>query len=162
MFDRDAYNKSYQEANKERIQRQRQAYRDANRKLLAAKNKVYREENKEVLSQKAKESHALNRGHRVERMRNYYDAHKEQQRMYRKTKAYGISKDKWEALFEKQNGKCPICKTELGRDRNTHVDHCHNTGRIRGLLCSHCNTGLGNFFDDKDILLQAVEYLKEV
>lgn len=72
-------------------------------------------------------------------------------------KKYGISLEEYLWKFDAQDGKCGIC----GEDKqyNLHVDHDHNTGRVRGLLCFHCNAGLGHFRDDRDKVLAAADYL---
>lgn len=70
---------------------------------------------------------------------------------------YGISYEDYLALGRKQNWKCSICK-ELPV-KKLEVDHCHSTGKIRGLLCGHCNRGLGQFKDSKARLLFAISYL---
>jgi hypothetical protein len=62
-------------------------------------------------------------------------------------------------LFEEQNGCCAICKEPESRDRELALDHCHDTGEIRGLLCSACNTGIGLFKDSPERLVAASEYL---
>lgn len=64
---------------------------------------------------------------------------------YHRKRKYGINQDQFLQLIENQNGNCGICKTKLdiGIARNTHVDHCHKTGVIRGILCQTCNTKLG-------------------
>lgn len=75
-------------------------------------------------------------------------------------KAYGITIDEYNKLFNLQDGCCAICnrhQTEL--TRNLAVDHNHITGEIRGLLCSNCNTGIGNLRDDVNLLERAIEYL---
>jgi len=56
---------------------------------------------------------------------------------------------------------CAICRTTdwNGRHARPHIDHCHETGRVRGVLCSECNTGLGKFKDNPNLLRRAVEYL---
>lgn len=80
-------------------------------------------------------------------------------------KMFGITLQEYEALFTKQDGLCAICggkETTNSRDgapRHMPVDHCHKTGRIRGLLCTQCNRGLGMFGDDRARLLAAAEYL---
>lgn len=65
----------------------------------------------------------------------------------------------FEALLASQDYQCGICGGALTLDRNTHVDHCHITGQIRGVLCGQCNTGLGLFRDDPELLTQARNYL---
>jgi hypothetical protein len=70
-------------------------------------------------------------------------------------------------MLIKQEGRCAICSlSETSRDRNDKikvlsVDHCHVTGKIRGLLCHSCNVGLGLFKDNIDTIQNAILYLKE-
>lgn len=87
-------------------------------------------------------------------------------------KKYGISLDGYRTLLEVQNGVCAICKqspaernlSEPKRGRQTVprlvVDHCHATGRIRGLLCIPCNRGIGFLNDDPALLLAAIDFLE--
>src|SRR3990172_10979958 len=70
---------------------------------------------------------------------------------------YGLTQDQYIQMFNDQNGKCKICKTKSIRD----VDHCHKTGKIRGLLCQRCNLMLGYALDDPEILRLGAEYLEE-
>ena len=64
-------------------------------------------------------------------------------------------------MFEEQGGRCAICSTEEPGGNGNHfsVDHNHKTGKVRALLCNHCNTGLGKFQDDPDLLRIAQLYL---
>ena len=83
---------------------------------------------------------------------------------------YGISKEQYMALLEAQNYKCKICgltsssqAAKVGRKKVPSalaVDHCHQTGRIRGLLCVNCNSMLGMARDNPTLLLRAIQYLK--
>lgn len=77
---------------------------------------------------------------------------------------YGIDIADYEHHLELQCGVCKICK-ELpptgSRVKRLSVDHCHSTGHIRGLLCSKCNAGLGQFCDNTELLAKAIEYLRE-
>lgn len=78
------------------------------------------------------------------------------QRLAARGRLYGLPADQLHGLLA-SGGGCAIC----GRtDRKLHIDHCHTTGRVRGLLCSGCNTALGKFRDSERILLSAVEYLR--
>ncbi len=74
---------------------------------------------------------------------------------------YDITIDDYDKMFLQQAGKCAICGTSApeGMFNNFSVDHDHATGRIRGLLCSECNFGLGNFRDDTKLLENAIQYL---
>ena len=73
---------------------------------------------------------------------------------------YGISHKEYNILVKNQNNLCAICiKEELGK--SLAVDHCHKTGKIRGLLCSDCNRAIGMLKDDITILRNAIEYLSK-
>ena len=72
---------------------------------------------------------------------------------------YGITEIEYEKMFNNQDGKCLLCDKKCDY-RKLHIDHCHSTGKIRGLLCSNCNLGLGNFKDNIETLKKAIEYLK--
>lgn len=72
---------------------------------------------------------------------------------------YGIDFEDWARLFEGQSGRCAGCSNPLGHDAATHVDHCHKTGRVRGLLCSGCNHAVGKVRDSPDTLRRLADYL---
>lgn len=73
---------------------------------------------------------------------------------------YGISADEYKQMHEKQNGKCKICNEVPATKRGLHVDHCHDTGKVRGLLCHGCNLGIGSMKDSIHLLEKAIEYLR--
>lgn len=69
----------------------------------------------------------------------------------------------YEAMLHKQGGKCALCeRTENLPFKTFTVDHCHQTNKIRGLLCHKCNTALGQFKDSVAVLLKAANYLEGV
>jgi len=77
---------------------------------------------------------------------------------------FGITMKQYCDMLLAQDGKCAICKqvetaTRNGKIKTLAVDHCHDTGNIRGLLCAQCNTMIGKAKDDRNILLSAVKYL---
>ena len=80
---------------------------------------------------------------------------------------FGITLEDYENMLESQGYVCAICHgnetvmdKRIGRPRNLAVDHCHNTGKIRGLLCTNCNTMIGSAMDNKGVLASAIEYLE--
>ena len=73
-------------------------------------------------------------------------------------KCFGIGIAEYDALFAMQNGVCAICGSPPGK-RALHVDHCHATGVIRGLLCGSCNTSLGLMQENAERLQKAIAYL---
>jgi hypothetical protein len=77
--------------------------------------------------------------------------------MWRKMK-YGVNEGTYLALKARQGDCCLICGTHHDESPLV-VDHCHDSGRVRGLLCGNCNNGLGHFRDDPDRLISAVFYL---
>lgn len=70
---------------------------------------------------------------------------------------YNLTTEQYEAMFEQQKGLCAICPLPLKGKGN--IDHCHETGKVRGLLCKECNQGLGYFKDNVGVLQKAINYL---
>ena len=76
-------------------------------------------------------------------------------------RAFGISYEEYLIMLDAQQGGCAICGiTSTGKRKAFAVDHNHETGKVRGLLCSNCNTGIGNLREDEGIMLRAIEYLR--
>lgn len=77
-------------------------------------------------------------------------------------KTLGVTQEQYLSMYKKQQGRCGICENRLysKRYKAFAVDHNHETGRIRGLLCTNCNTGLGLFKDDPIRLQRAIEWTK--
>ena len=84
---------------------------------------------------------------------------REWQRFYRWLSRYGLTPEDYHVMFEAQDGVCAICGTSPD-ERPLNIDHDHETGQVRGLLCGRCNTGLGHFGDDVDRLRSAISYLE--
>ena len=78
---------------------------------------------------------------------------------YAREKRYGLDKINYDLLYGIQSGKCAICSSKL--TDSGHVDHNHETGEVRGILCSPCNMAIGLLKDDPAILLSAAEYLQD-
>jgi hypothetical protein len=75
---------------------------------------------------------------------------------------YGLTFEQWEQMRENESFSCMICGiNEDEMSKKLDVDHCHNSGKVRGLLCNPCNNMLGHARDNVDILEAAVKYLKE-
>jgi|SRR3990172_9487672 len=109
--------------------------------------------------------------------KDYKAFNRDYQRWYRKTypdrskgydlkKYYGISFEEYTQLQASQRGVCAICgniekatRNYSSDKRNLAVDHSHTTGKIRGLLCTHCNQGIGNFRENPEFLAKAISYL---
>ena len=96
---------------------------------------------------------ALSKRERIKRQRR--SSHN-----YHLKKNYGITIEDYDAILQAQGGKCAICKG--GTSKNFFaVDHNHKNGRIRGLLCARCNTGLARFMDSYTNVARAARYLKD-
>jgi len=77
-------------------------------------------------------------------------------------RCYGITQDDFQRMLVEQGGVCAICRKDDpgGRHGEFHVDHCHDTGTVRGLLCDACNRMLGFARDNSRTLNRAGEYLR--
>jgi rubredoxin len=135
--------------NNPRIQKNRKAYNIRNADKIKERKKRY-----------------LSNADNLEKARLYsreYQKkfpHKQRERLFKK---YGITAQQYDELLLSQNGCCAICGTKKnGRKKNFVIDHCHNSQRVRGLLCTQCNAGLGNYKDSPDLLEKAKQYLTSI
>jgi hypothetical protein len=85
-----------------------------------------------------------------------YKKDKTKRNAYHRLRRYGVSVEQYNEMLVKQDGKCAICRREF---KTLAVDHCHTTGRVRGLLCNNCNLILGLCYDDVNVLKAGIEYL---
>ena len=126
----------------------------------AIKNKEYHEKNREKNLVKMKEYHEKNREKILTSMKDYNANNYEKIRNRSLKYQYGITSDNYNKMFIDQNGCCAICNAHQSEFKKPlSVDHCHTTGKVRGLLCNECNLGLGKFKDNIELLEKAIEYL---
>ncbi len=119
---------------KEKVREYNKQYQQNNREKVLALRKDYRVRNKDALPQLRREANL---------------------------KQYGLSTEQFEDMCKAQNGLCKICRQPPnGRWKTLVVDHCHTTGRIRGLLCSNCNLAVGHLRDNPQYAREAAAYLR--
>ena len=98
------------------------------------------------------------------RVREWHKANRDKvllyRRRYRLKTEYGITEDDYQRMLASQQGACAVCLKPFSG--SPHVDHCHATGRVRGLLCHLCNTALGKLNDDPERLRRAAAYVEGV
>lgn len=92
--------------------------------------------------------------------KRYRLANPEKRRFADVLKRYGVDPDTYKMLEIRQDNRCAICGIQFSDIGHApHVDHCHATGKVRGLLCGNCNHAIGKFKDDPETLIKAAEYL---
>jgi hypothetical protein len=89
-----------------------------------------------------------------------YAKYRKQHNQYLKKRRYGVTQDQFEKMLVDQNNMCKICGNEFKSTKDTHIDHCHDTNVVRGILCNNCNMALGQFNDNLDIMENAIKYLQ--
>lgn len=95
----------------------------------------------------------------VEKCRIYDKNRKERKREQNYQRKYGISINTYELMLREQNGSCMICYRDELKEKKLDIDHCHRTGKIRGLLCARCNKTIGLLEDDRQLALNIIQYL---
>ena len=179
--------KEWYHRNKERSAAKRKAYRESHKMELAVKKKAYADMHKEesrayhreyyqAHKERAKAYNQAHKERRAEIQRGYYKAYKERYEAFPETHkdiirltkharwrkhAYKLSSIEYHILLELQFYQCAICQEWLDLSKRTHVDHDHQTGEVRGILCSHCNHMLGHAREDINTLQSAVHYLEK-
>jgi hypothetical protein len=137
--------KVYEDKNREKIREWKRNFNKNHKEEINSKSKLYRDSNKERISN--------------DRKKRYKESDKIKSRLrnYSYLSNYGITLEKYNELFEKQNGVCAICGTSTNKP--LYIDHNHKTGEVRGLLCVKCNSGIGFFMDNSHLLISAIRYL---
>lgn len=87
--------------------------------------------------------------------------HKKYERERRLPRVYGITAEQYHEMLSQQNQRCGICNLHFDDCGAPHVDHCHQSGKVRGLLCRKCNTAIGLLGDNAESAMRAHNYLKE-
>lgn len=134
-------------------------------------NRLWREKNREHSREYQKQWRVKNRDKCRASQKKYHDSHQERMKAYRHSqkrrirettvaRVYGLTASEYRELVEQQGDKCAICHKVEETGRLLSIDHSHITKRVRGLLCSRCNRGLGSFKDSVENLQRAVKYLQ--
>lgn len=157
--ERKDYLAAYYQANKERVAEVGKVYRDKNAEAIREQRKSYRQSPGGKAAYKAwREANAdrVKELRREEQKRN-----RDTRRNYDFKQKYGITLADYDRMFDKQGGMCAICFGPPKSGRRMAVDHDHDTGAIRGLLCNTCNLAIGHLRDDPMIVASAAVYLME-
>jgi hypothetical protein len=128
--------------------------------------KTTAEDKKEKQQARASRYYENNRTAVLVRMKTRYVDKKDEITGYKMKRSYGITLEEYNALLEQQGGVCAICKCKetlidrrTGEVRKLAVDHCHESKKVRGLLCRRCNMVLGGVADSIDLLKRMINYL---
>lgn len=155
--------KAYREANREVLlekQRARNAaHYQANKDAYKNRSKAWREANPVKYREATKRHAEENRLKVMERSRQWYMENLERAKVTsRKNKLarYGLTMEAFDEMFQAQRGECLICQDVMSKPA---VDHCHASGKVRGLLCRKCNSALGLLKDCPETIRRAAEYL---
>jgi len=136
----------------------------------------YRRDCKECFAARAKENYAKNRERDIARVKKWQQENADRLNAYRRQyrqrpdvkvrdraahlkRKFGITAAQYDAMLASQGGVCAICGDAPKDDVSLHVDHEHESGRVRGLLCMRCNNALGLFKEDEELLWSALTYL---
>jgi hypothetical protein len=145
-------NRAWSEQNKDRKRLNYEKHYEKNKSQINANSRLYYKSNKDKIKQQQKQYNENNKEHLAR-----------QDKIYFLKRRYNLTIEELQTLYEKQNHKCAIChQTELDLGRKLNVDHCHKTGKVRGLLCGSCNRALGLLQDRAEICLSAANYLNNL
>lgn len=129
-------------------------------KLICYKCKEYKEQDKFYNSKSEKTKYrSYKHGYCIACTSDHNHSRKEYLADRHLRNTYGISLQDKRDMIKAQENKCAICATEV--TEQSHLDHCHTAGAIRGVLCFRCNSVLGKLGDNKTLLLNMVKYLEE-
>lgn len=153
------YNSAYAAAHREEKRAYDSMYRAAHKKEIRARDAVYRIGHLEKIRARDAAYHAAHKEDHQAYQIIYQATHRKEQRARNLKAHYGITNVQYDSILSNQGGICAICGCPA-INKELAIDHNHVTGKVRGILCSNCNTGLGLFGDSIDLIERAVAYLK--
>jgi len=136
-------------------------YREENREACLLSQREWRKNNKEKVKQYESSWREKNKDKYKASQKKWKEKNKSKVISDRLKRKYGICQNQYNNILESQSGVCAICFKTCETNQRLSVDHCHNTGKIRGLLCNKCNTALGQMMDSVENLRNAAEYLEK-
>lgn len=145
----------------------RDGFRSQCRDCCSIYQKIYHEKNKERKRSYSKAYHPEHYKKNKERLKKqtleYQRKNPELRFKFRLKRIYKLTVPEYERILALQNGVCAICKEFKLHANKTRlsIDHCHITGKVRGLLCDNCNKGIGLLKDNKELVFSAYEYLSK-
>lgn len=132
------------------------------RPCQAEQRRQKREANLEAVRAYDRERYRGNRERVLTRVRDYQIANPDKVRDQHRARLYGLKPGEFAAMFAAQGGRCAVCWTDMPNGKGYwHVDHDHETKKVRGILCQKCNLGLGMFSDDLARVRAAATYLED-
>ena len=159
---RDSNNRSYQK-NKEKWKPTRKRYRDDNKKKMSSYYAQYQKDNREKINKRNRDRRKLDPEFRKkanEKGKLWRQQNPEKIALMKKKSIlkhkYGLTLEEYQDLLKSQENKCAICK----REKLLCVDHNHETGNVRGLLCHLCNRAIGMLMENINILENAIKYIE--
>jgi hypothetical protein len=141
---RKAYRRQWKEANREQERVIKERETDANRERARETYAAWKECNRDRVRQVKSEYRAQNA---------------DRYRRWNRFGFHGITEEIFLEMLAEQEYRCAICRCDIS-EANSHIDHCHNSGQVRAILCPGCNQGLGNFRENTDALERAIAYLQ--
>lgn len=131
------------------------------RPCAAARLRAWREKNKDHVKTYYTEYNKTpeRKAKKNEYNRQRYQRDREYHRRTRLPREFGITVEQYDEMLAAQNNRCAICEKPCKSGRKLAIDHCHNTDRVRGLLCMNCNRAIGWLEDDVDRLMAAAAYI---
>jgi len=154
--------RKYKKENPEKVAESLRKSREKHRDEINEKARAYAQQNRQKIRECCRKSRLNNLEQYRERERAYYHANKGKIREKTLKAKYGITLSQYNMILSMQEFKCACCgKEDSGGNGSFNVDHDHDTGRIRGLLCQNCNAGIGQLGDTVEGILNAVRYLGE-
>lgn len=118
----------------------------------------YLANNKDICRQRCRDYHSRNKQKILAYNRKWYHDNKDKAKNSRLRRTYNITIDEYDKMVIEQDNKCAICKNKFDIGKYAQVDHDHKTGKVRGLLCTNCNTRLGWYESN---YIEMYNYLKK-